>query len=69
MICPECGSGPIHRAQLRRDGKEIYICEECDCVWLETIESAKTITFDELMKAYGVNLALWSELKLIEIID
>jgi predicted RNA-binding Zn-ribbon protein involved in translation (DUF1610 family) len=40
VVCPRCdGNGLIYRATLMPINKTIYICDECEAMWPDTIIS------------------------------
>lgn len=66
--CPFCdGQGIVCRASIKKLDRIIYICDECDTIWLEGNEIKETNCnrFDTFMEQYGL-LPLWSELTNIE---
>lgn len=62
MICPYCEQGRVISAKVRRNGKGIYICEECDTVWVETVDLLSGISFEAFMKEQGC-AEDWNELE------
>ena len=63
ILCPLCnGQGSIYEAKIAKSNQIIYICEECDAMWLTSdIKLDKCINFDEFMRSLGLQ-ALWEEL-------
>lgn len=62
MICPYCEQGRVITAKVRKNGKKIYICEECDTVWEGTVDLSSGIDFETFMKEQGC-AENWNELK------
>ena len=62
MICPYCEQGRVLNVKVRKNGKEIYICEECDTVWEETVDLLSGIDFEMFMKEQGC-AGNWNELE------
>jgi len=66
--CPFCdGQGIVCRAHIEKLDRIIYICDECDTIWLERkdIKETSCNRFDNFMEQNGL-LPLWSELSNIE---
>ncbi len=61
MICPYCNQGRIIKTKIKRNNKEIHICEECDTVWRGEINLVEGQGFDDFMRDEGCE-ADWSEL-------
>ena len=38
MICPYCEQGRVIKAKIKKNGRIINICEECDTVWKGEID-------------------------------
>ena len=49
-------------AKVRKNGREIYICEECDTVWERTVDSLSGVGFEAFMKEQGCS-ENWNELE------
>lgn len=62
MVCPYCEQGKVIVAKIKRNGKKIHLCEECDTVWEGEIDLISGIGFDLFMKNEGCE-ANWSELE------
>lgn len=62
MVCPYCEQDKVIVAKIKRNGKKIYLCEECDTVWEGKINLISGIDFDLFMKNEGCE-ANWSELE------
>lgn len=69
-LCPYCeGQGVIHTATIKSTDEVIYICSECDTMWLtKDIEDQNGQPFEFYMKDKGLK-GYWSELKDIKIIE
>ena len=63
MMCPYCEQGRVINAKVRKNGKAICICEECDTVWEGKVDLLSGIGFDVFMKEQGCN-ENWNELEL-----
>jgi hypothetical protein len=66
--CPFCdGQGSVCKARIVKLNRIIYICDECDTIWLDRndIKETNSNRFDEFMKQNGL-LPLWSELTIIK---
>jgi len=62
--CPFCdGQGLVCQAEVKKLNRTIYICDECDTVWLDQkeLKEETCLRFDGFMKQHGLQ-ALWSEL-------
>ncbi len=64
MICPFCEQGRIIRASVKKNGKTIFICEECDTVWVDNISQDTVTNFDGFMSQYGISPALWEHIEI-----
>ncbi|WP_053360765.1 hypothetical protein [Bacillus sp. FJAT-27251] len=63
--CPFCdGQGIVHRAEVKKLNRTIFICDECDTIWLDGIEinEENARRFDQFMSEHGLP-PLWSELE------
>ncbi|GHH99912.1 hypothetical protein [Neobacillus kokaensis] len=68
IFCPFCdGQGVICKAEIKALGRIIYICDECDTIWLdgEEINEENCKRFDDFMNQYGLQPE-WTELSDIE---
>jgi hypothetical protein len=66
--CPFCqGQGMICKAEVKKLARIIYICDECDTIWLDggEIKEETCLRFDDFMNQHGLQ-PLWSELDCIE---
>lgn len=66
--CPFCdGQGVICKAKVKKIDHIIYICDECDTIWLngDEIKEENCKRFDEYMNQLGLQ-PLWNELAPIE---
>lgn len=63
VSCPFCeGQGVIYRAKVINNDIPIFICDECDTMWLTSdIRENNCINFKDFMNNLGVK-PLWSEL-------
>jgi hypothetical protein len=64
--CPFCeGQGMIRKAVVKKLARTIYICDECDTLWLDgdEINEETCLRFDEFMNQHSLQ-PLWSELYL-----
>ncbi|MBQ4284159.1 MAG: hypothetical protein IJB96_09560 [Lachnospira sp.] len=62
MICPYCEQGEVVNARIRKNGKEIFVCQECDTVWYQVVNLTTGIGFDLAMSNEGCNNS-WDELE------
>ncbi|GAA0741790.1 hypothetical protein [Clostridium oceanicum] len=67
VYCPFCeNQGVIYEAKIKYTNKYIYICDECDTVWIDkNINEDNCKSFDDIMSEIGRN-SLWSELSELE---
>ncbi|PID79367.1 MAG: hypothetical protein CSB19_02425 [Clostridiales bacterium] len=67
ILCPFCeGQGEIYRAVVRQTKETIYICDECDTVWLtEQIEEDRATHLESYMSSRALP-ACWCELERVE---
>ena len=67
-ICPYCGQGAVRKAKIKRNGKSIIICEECDTVWEKETNDKTGISLQQFLRHEGidVNYDDWKELDLEE---
>lgn len=63
MICPYCEQGRVIEARIKKNGKVINICEECDTVWEGEIDLLTGMSYDEFMENQGCE-GTWDELEL-----
>lgn len=64
MICPYCEQGEVLAAKLIKKNKKIFVCDECDTVWLEKIDMQAGIRFDIFMESEGCRVS-WDELEIL----
>jgi hypothetical protein len=67
MLCPRCEQGEITKAKIRKTGKDIYVCQECEATWFskEEIGLIPFVDFGTYMEANGF-APLWDELSIEE---
>lgn len=67
MICPRCEQDYIVEARISAIGKLIYICPECEAIWLSKneIHSQGFLDFGTYMNEMGRS-QLWDELEAIK---
>lgn len=67
VYCPYCdGEGEVYRAKVSATGECVYICSECDSLWLQPrIMEDGVAFFDDFMLERGLK-PLWSELEDVE---
>lgn len=63
MVCPYCEQGRIVMAKIKKTGKKINICEECDTVWEYEINLMTGKDFAVFMKNEGCK-SDWEELEI-----
>lgn len=63
ILCPFCdGQGAIYRAKVIKNNMQIFICDECDTMWLNSdINENNCISFEDFMSELELK-PLWSEL-------
>jgi len=64
--CPRCDQGIVVPVRVRKTGRVIYLCDECEAVWFcsDSIEYATFNYFNLYMERLGLPDS-WSELKKI----
>ena len=69
IYCPCCyNQGAINKATVKGTNLEIYICDECDLVWVNLdINETNWETLTNFMNKLGLK-ALWSELENAEML-
>ena len=65
MVCPYCEQGIVLMARIRKVNKNMYVCDECDIVWVKEINTQEGIGFDAFMKSEGCE-ASWDELEIVD---
>ncbi len=67
VLCPFCdGQGEVYRVVVKQTAETIYLCGECDTVWLtENITEDEATNLTDYMAARHLE-PLWSELDYIE---
>lgn len=65
MVCPYCEQGEVLVARIKKKNKSIFVCDECDTVWVKEINSQVGIGFDTFMKSEGCK-ASWDELEVFD---
>lgn len=65
MLCPRCEQGDIAVAQIKKTGKDIYVCHECEATWfsLADIGAKPFVDFGAYMEELGL-LPLWDEINI-----
>jgi hypothetical protein len=63
MLCPRCEQGDIAKAQIKKTGKDIFVCQECEATWLTLSDIGKSpfVDFGTYMEKIGLS-PLWDEL-------
>ncbi len=63
VYCPFCAKqGVIYKAKIVKNSVQLFICDECDTVWLtEDIREDNCINYRKFMDNHGLK-ELWSEL-------
>ncbi len=67
VLCPFCeGQGEIYRVVVQKTDETIYLCGECDSLWLtEEIGEDNASNFEDYMTERGLK-PLWDELNYVE---
>ena len=65
-ICPYCGQGAVRKAKIKENGKNIFICEECDTVWEKEVNDKTGVSLKFFLKNEGIDVSWddWNELEL-----
>jgi hypothetical protein len=65
--CPRCDQGWVVHAVVRADVTHLWICDECDAIWLsiDQIGQGKWIDFEEFMERKKLP-GTWDQLELQE---
>ncbi len=66
MLCPRCEQGDICKAQIKSNGKLVYVCQECEATWFsaESVGVDAFVDFGTYMEGLGL-LPLWSSLAVL----
>jgi hypothetical protein len=65
--CPRCdGQGDVLAARVNATGLNIFVCDECEAMWLaaEDVGRAGHVDFGTYMQGQGL-APLWSEITLL----
>lgn len=64
-ICPYCGQGAVRIAKVKKNGKNIFICEECDIVWEKEVNDKTGVPLMFFLKSEGIEVSWddWNELE------
>jgi hypothetical protein len=65
-ICPRCdGQGQVLAAKVNATGQDIFVCDECEAMWLaaEDVGLVEHVDFGSYMQGQGL-APLWSEITL-----
>lgn len=67
MICPRCEQDEIFEAKIKANGRLIFICPECDAMWLSDskIGGDSFLDYGSYMKSIGLSQS-WDELDVME---
>ena len=65
MTCPYCLQGNVYSANVKKTGKKIFICEECDTVWSGSVCDETATNLEDYMETLGLK-PVWDELDSIE---
>lgn len=63
MLCPRCEQGNIVKAKIKKTGKEVYVCTECEATWfsMSVVGQVPFLDFGTYMEEIGL-APLWNEL-------
>ena len=67
-LCPRCdGQGNVLAAVVNATGQPIFVCDECEAMWLATddVGRAGRVDFGSYMQGQGL-APLWSEITLLD---
>lgn len=68
-ICRDCEQGRIMKAKIEKLDKIIYICEECDTVWIDkTLSDAASLSYELYCKIVGLE-DTWNNFSIIELLE
>ncbi len=66
ILCPFCdGQGEVYRVVVKQTDETIYLCDECDSVWLKLPIGSEATNLTDYMARHNLQ-PLWSELDYIE---
>ncbi len=64
-ICPLCEYGTIIEAIIKVTKERIYLCEECEALWKDSIiDLDKVLNFEDFMLQRNLK-PLWKELEIV----
>jgi len=68
MLCPKCEQGDIATAKIKKTGKDIFVCKECEATWfaVKAIGVAPFVDFGTYMEGIGLS-PLLDELNMQEL--
>jgi hypothetical protein len=63
MLCPRCEQGDIVKAKVKKTGKDVYVCTECEATWFskKDVGLAPFVDFGTYMEENGLS-PMWDEL-------
>jgi len=66
MLCPRCEQGDVCKAQIKSNGKLVYVCQECEATWFsaEAVGVESFVDFGTYMEGVGLP-PLWSSLTVL----
>jgi hypothetical protein len=67
LICPRCdGQGSVLKAQIKKTREMIFICDECDAMWLslEAVGSQPWVDFGTYMEEKALS-PTWEEIEIL----
>ncbi|SMR83580.1 Transcription factor zinc-finger [Aliiroseovarius halocynthiae] len=67
--CPRCEQDWVRRASVKKTGKLIFVCPECEATWFseDEIEYATFNYFNLFMERQGIDPD-WSELEILGVV-
>jgi ribosomal protein L37AE/L43A len=63
MLCPRCQQGDVVKATVKKLGKGIFVCQECEATWfsIDDIGTKPFIDFGSYMRENGLR-PVWDEI-------
>ena len=64
MICPFCEQGYILKAKVKKTNKTIFVCDECESVWVDKIDESHVTNLEDYFEKENIPSS-WDELEVI----
>lgn len=65
IICPFCEQDYVVKEIVKKSGANIFICQECESVWIDKIDDEHVTNFDDYMEKHNMK-PYWSELQILK---